>query len=81
MKARKVLWEKTKYKYVRKKTMLSYDRTDVIYGKTSYRAEYYNGVNKKSGTKKFDTLKEAAMSVDMHRISLGKEPVNILKRK
>ena len=66
----------------------------VYKGKASYRHVYihrsqgkyiiYVGkiqINRKVYSSYFDTEKEAALFVDMKLIELGKEPVNILKRK
>ena len=58
---------KSKYKHV-------YSR--INYDKTIYYA-VYRGWNSKA----FDNEKDAAKSVDIRLIQLGKEPVNILSRK
>mgnify|MGYP003628723288 CR=1 FL=1 len=69
-------WKKveggTSYKYVTKFID--------CYGDVRFVSRYNNG-NTWATRKVYDTEREAAKAVDMILISMGKEPVNILKRK
>jgi uncharacterized protein YegP (UPF0339 family) len=62
----------TKYKYVVKYID--------CYGEERFVTRYNNG-NTWSTRKIYDTEREAAKAVDMILIAMGKEPINILKRK
>ena len=63
---------KSKYKYV---------YSSIRQGRKLWSAQFYRQKTKLVGTTYFKTEREAALAVDKHLISEGREPVNILKRK